>query len=225
MPDTLPPEEMHVNGSPTKPHSETLILASASPRRRELLARLELPFVVIPSSLEEPPLVDARSEPPEETAQALAYYKAASVADLHPGRWTLGADTLVACGGELLGKPRDVHDAQRMLVLQAQQPADVITGLALVKRGTDPKRLLSAKSTRVWMRDDPQARAAYLDSGDWHDKAGAYGIQTVGDSLIERIAGSFSNVVGLPLKCVLIMLSQSGIACQVNLDAFTDDEL
>lgn len=178
-----------------------LILASASPRRRELLAQLGVPFEVIPCALPEP------EGPPTEVtpaswAEALAYFKARSVAGEHPGRWVLGADTIVVCAGQLLGKPADLADARRMLELQAGRSSQVITGVALVKVGAAESRIVAHEVTRVWMRDDPVERERYLASGDWRGKAGAYGIQDVQDRLVERLAGSFSNVVGLPLELV-----------------------
>lgn len=195
-----------------------LILASGSPRRRELLAGLGCVFQVIPAQLAEP-APDASRSSPRAWCMALAYYKAQAVAILHPGALVLGADTLVACGAEILGKPRDVDDARRMLELQAQTPSLVLTGVALVRVGAPqqtaadgslpaPMRSVAAAATRVWMRDDRAEREAYLAGDDWRDKAGAYGIQTVGDRLVERVSGSFSNVMGLPLELVEQMLGQ-----------------
>ncbi len=179
--------------------ADRLILASASPRRSALLRQAGIAHEVDPCDLPEPADRPAGLSP-AAWAMALAYYKARRVAERHPGRRVLGADTVVACGGEVLGKPRDVADARRMLELQAQMPADVWTGVALVcwSEALTQRRLLAVR-TRVWMRDDPQARETYLASGDWAGKAGAYGIQNVGDVLVERIEGSFSNVVGLPV--------------------------
>ena len=193
--------------------TERIILASASPRRRELLARIYPAFDVEPSPHEEP-LRRSENVPPGQWAQALAYYKARGVADGHPGRWVLGADTIVVCAGRVLGKPRDVADAREMLELQARQVSEVLTGVCLLRRGDTEQRLSQVETTRVWMHDDPQAREAYLQSGDWHAKAGAYGIQDVGDRLVERIEGSFSNVVGLPLELVARLLQHVGLAAR-----------
>ena len=193
---------------------ERIILASASPRRRELLARIYPAFDVEPSPHEEPLQGSENVPPPGQWAQALAYYKARGVADGHPGRWVLGADTIVVCAGRVLGKPRDVADAREMLELQARQVSAVLTGVCLLRRGDTEQRLSQVETTRVWMHDDPQAREAYLQSGDWHAKAGAYGIQDVGDRLVERIEGSFSNVVGLPLELVARLLQHVGLAAR-----------
>lgn len=184
-----------------------LILASASPRRRDLLRKIRADFDVRPSHLAEP------SEPPAGVApaswaEALAYFKARSVAEESPGATVLGADTLVVCDGRLLGKPRDSDHARRMLRLQAGRASDVITGVALVRLapGLAAACRLANAVTRVWMRGDPACVDAYIRGGQWRGKAGAYGIQDTGDALVERIEGSFDNVVGLPTELVRRML-------------------
>jgi len=184
-----------------------LILASASPRRRELLGGLGVSFVVEPCRLPEP-VTKPAAVSAEAWALALAHFKAREVAERHSDRWVLGADTIVRCGGRILGKPRDPDDARAMLELQARVASDVITGVCLLHRGQG-RRWLACASTRVYMRDDPELREEYLASGDWAGKAGAYGIQTVGDRLVERIEGSFTNVVGLPVGLVERMLGQA----------------
>jgi septum formation protein len=184
---------------------ERLILASASPRRRKLLAGLDLRFDVHPCPLPEPECRPAGTAP-ESWAEALAYLKARAVADRHPGRWVLGADTIVVCAGELLGKPRDLCDARRMLVLQAGRATEVISGVCVIRQGELVERVIGHRMTLVWMRDARTVREDYLASGDWRGKAGAYGIQDVGDRLVERVEGSSSNVVGLPLGLVSDML-------------------
>jgi len=191
-------------------NDNVLILASASPRRRELLTCVYPHFVVEPCTLEEP-APHAVHVDPADWAIALAYFKARAVADRYPGRWVLGADTLVVCAGQVLGKPTDEADARRMLELQAQHPGEVITGVCLLRGGSGARRLVRAERTRVWMRDDVEIREAYLRTGDWAGKAGAYGIQTVGDRLVTRIEGSFSNVVGLPLVTVAELLREAGL--------------
>jgi septum formation protein len=193
-----------------------LILASASPRRRELLAQLSVPFEVVPSSLPEPADRPADVKP-AAWAEALAYFKARSVAEQYPGRWVLGADTVVACGETLLGKPRDRADARRMLSHQAGRVSDVITGVALLRSdaGKD-ERHIEHVLTRVWMRADPAVIEQYLATDDWTGKAGAYGIQTVGDRLVERIEGSFSNVVGLPTERLALLLRERGFDAELD---------
>ncbi len=191
--------------------TDTLVLASASPRRRELLAQVCRDFRIVPCPYPEPALRSAKVMA-AQWAQAMAYFKARSVAERLPDSWILGADTIVACAGQILGKPRDLEDARRMLTLQANHVSEVITGVCLLRSTSRRERFQEADTTRVWMRDDEAQREAYLQSGDWAGKAGAYGIQTVGDRLVERIEGSFSNVVGLPLERLGRMLASVGLA-------------
>lgn len=143
--------------------------------------------------------------------QALAYFKARAVAEGYPGRWVLGADTIVVCDGQILGKPRDLADARRMLELQARQPCEVLTGVCLLRWTGQPERVSQVETTRVRLRDDPAEREAYLRSGDWQGKAGAYAVQTAGDRLVAGISGSFSNLVGLPVERVARMMRQAGL--------------
>ncbi len=196
----------------------SLILASGSERRRELVGQLGVPFRVIPATVPEPewraPQTTAR-----QWASALAYFKASSVAAAHPDCWVLGADTVAAIGGEILGKPKDVDDARRMLMLQAGAQSEVITGVSLLRFGEPRVRLIRAASTHVWMRRDIAAIEQYLATDDWRDKAGAYGIQSVGDALVERIEGSFTNVVGLPLELTRRMLVEVGLLQAADCDS------
>jgi septum formation protein len=131
----------------------------------------------------------------------------------------LAADTLVVCGGHVLGKPHDLADARRMLILQTQQACDVLTGVCLLRRSDTEERLSQVEHTRVWMRDDPASREAYLASGEWQGKAGAYGIQDVADRLVARVEGSTTNVVGLPLERVSRMLRHVGLPAKPWSDA------
>ena len=193
--------------------STRLILASASPRRRELLAQIYPTFDVQACPYDEPPL-RAADVPPRQWAEALAYFKARSVGERHPDRWVLGADTIVVCDEQVLGKPRDLDDARAMLELQARCVGEVLTGVCLLRTGSDVQRHSQVAVTRVCMRDDVAAREVYLASGDWRGKAGAYGIQDIGDRLVERIEGSFSNVVGLPLELLARMLRHVGLPVQ-----------
>lgn len=191
---------------------EPLILASASPRRTALLGALGVPHEVMPSAYAEPPEADRRCCP-AAWAMALAYFKARAISDAFPGRWTLGADTIVVCEEQVLGKPRDLADARRMLELQAARPAIVVTGVALVRQQPHDgrrDRALWCESTIVRMADLAGVREAYLASGLWRGKAGAYGIQDLDDELVHSIEGSFNNVVGLPTEslCRVLGLQQ-----------------
>lgn len=154
-----------------------------------------------------PPAVSARA-----WATALAYFKARAVAERNPGRWVLGADTLVDCDGELMGKAASAEDARRMLLKQAGRRSEVITGVCVLRHGPEANtRVFTLATTAVWMRRNLREIEDYVGSGDWQGKAGAYGIQDVGDRLVERIDGSFSNVVGLPMERVLGMLARLGL--------------
>jgi len=189
---------------------QKLILASASPRRQELLRRLLPDFEVKPCTLPEPRYRPARL-PPSAWAQALAYFKARAVADEHPGRWVLGADTVVVCSRRVLGKPADLRDAGRMLRRQAGKDCEVLTAVCLVRVDEDFQRRFGLARTVVRMRADRAAIDAYLRTGDWQGKAGGYGIQDCRDRLIEYVAGSFSNAVGLPLEVLRPLLEEIGL--------------
>ena len=179
------------------------ILASRSPRRRDLLKRAHYRFRVVPPTLPEPP-TPAGHVNPRELAEALAYFKARSVRTAHPGAIVLGADTVVARSGRIFGKANDEADARRTLRELSGTAHEVITALAMLlpgRDGGDPTRLLAAETTRIVMRElGDEEIARYVDSGEWRDKAGAYAVQETGDAFIDHIDGSFSNVVGLPME-------------------------
>ena len=178
-----------------------LILASASPRRRDLLTMLGIPFDVRPSHI---PEVLGASEAPRGYAERLAREKALSI----PGALVLGADTTVLLHDTLLEKPADAEDALRMLRLLQGQTHHVISAIALVADGVVHQ---ATDVTAVTFRpaDDDFLRA-YIATGEPMDKAGAYGIQGYGAALVERIEGDFFGVMGLPLRLVLELLARVG---------------
>lgn len=183
-----------------------LILASSSPRRALLLREGGYRFEVIPPAHDEPLLERFTLSPPQR-AEALSFYKAASVADTTAEGVIIGADTIVACGGHVFGKPADAEDARRILTALADCPQDVITGVTLIDAATQ-RRLIRHDLTRVVMRRLAAAELeAYIASGAWVGKAGAYGIQDVADDFVATIEGSVSNVVGLPLELLSEMLA------------------
>ncbi len=183
-----------------------MILASASPRRRELLAALGLEFEVLPAQGEE--LTPAGGDP-RETVKALSAAKALEIARQHPGALVLGADTVVEQNGQILGKPRDAADAAAMLRRLSGASHRVFTGLTLV-RGSEI--LSEAEETLVRFRPLSEDEiAAYVASGEPMDKAGAYGIQALGSLLVEGIEGDYFNVVGLPLCRLGRMLNRFGV--------------
>jgi septum formation protein len=174
-----------------------VVLASASPRRRELLQQLGVPHEVTPVAVDETPL---QGESPVALAQRLAAAKALAGHSRAGGRQlVLGSDTVVEVQGRILGKPVDRDDAVAMLALLAGAEHRVITAVALALPGT--ARLLTAlSSTEVRMRAiSPQEARAYWDTGEPAGKAGGYAIQGLGAVFIEQIRGSYSGVMGLPL--------------------------
>jgi len=183
-----------------------LVLASASPRRRELLEKFGIPFVIDPSIGPENPPEDTT---PEETVMALSAAKAAEVAARHPGCIVIGSDTVVEADGVILGKPRDKEDAFRMLRSLAGREHRVFTGVT-VTNGAET--VSQAEMTRVFFRNMTDREIeAYIATGEPMDKAGAYGYQGFASLFVERIDGDFFNVVGLPLCRLGHMLEKFGV--------------
>lgn len=184
-----------------------LVLASASPRRQSLMQEAGYRFGVVSPPIAEPDEVIGKL-PPAQQAESLAYFKARSVADGRPQSLVVGADTIVAVGGQVLGKPSDAADAGRMLRKLSGSRHVVITGLALL--GPGGERLIASDVTYVTMRKMTSRQIDdYIASGEWIDKAGAYAIQeTAQDRFIEKVEGSFSNVVGLPMELLDKMLRE-----------------
>ena len=174
----------------------TLVLASASPRRRELLAQLGIvPDAVDSPDIDETPL---RGELPAEHARRLALAKAAAVAPRHPQAFVLAADTVVACGRRILPKADTPVTAESCLKLLSGRRHRVIGGLCVI--APNGKRAVRVVTSQVvFKRLSPDERAAYLASGEWQGKAGGYAIQGRAAGFIAWISGSYSNVVGLPL--------------------------
>jgi septum formation protein len=178
-----------------------LILASSSPRRRELLAKAGFTFDVHAADIDES--LHA-AEQPKDYVQRLALEKAQTIAASHPHAVVLGADTTVVLEGEVLGKPTDHADAERMLRLLSGRTHQVYTGLAVV-RGSEHR--IHVETTDVVFRSiTDEELKTYLASGDAMDKAGAYGIQGYAARWIPRIEGNYFNVVGLPLSAVVELL-------------------
>ena len=173
-----------------------LILASASPRRKEMLAKLGLDFEVLAAEVDELPL---NGESPQDFVLRAAIEKASDIAGNHPDAWVLGADTIVVHGGNILGKPKDAGDALKLLMRLSGQMHKVLTGCCL-KREQENISVSQVIATDVYFSAFSEAiAAAYVATGEPLDKAGAYGIQGYGGTLVEKINGSYSNVVGLPL--------------------------
>jgi septum formation protein len=186
-----------------------IVLASASPRRRELVADLGLDFDIHPSRAEEPAPLPCES--PADYAARMAKMKTLEVADRFPDRTVLGADTIVVLGDRIMGKPADAADALGMLTALSGRTHQVITAFCLA--APDRPALTRAVSTDVDMRASTEAELrAYIATGEPTDKAGAYAIQGVGTFLVTAIRGSYTNVVGLPVARVLEVLISWGVA-------------
>jgi septum formation protein len=180
-----------------------LVLASASPRRQELLRNAGIPFIVQPANIPETP---QPNESPKAYAERLAREKASVVFQTNSANFVLGADTIVLVDDKVLGKPRDGEDAARMLRLLSGRSHQVITGVCLLgPRFADVR----SESTLVEMQNLQEEEVAkYVASGEPMDKAGAYAIQGWASRWISRIEGDYFNVVGLPISLVYRMLGE-----------------
>lgn len=202
--------------SPASSEPAAIVLASASPRRRELLGAAGLEFDVRPADVDEP-LEEFRD--PAEAALELARRKARAGAaairkDGH-SRWVIGADTIVAAPVDgswtLLGKPEDEREADAMLRALSSSRHQVVTGVCIV-RTSDGREFAASERTWVTMRELTAAeRADYVRSGEWRGKAGGYAIQESADRFVTRLEeGGFDNVVGLPVELTLRLLGEAG---------------
>jgi septum formation protein len=182
-----------------------VILASASPRRRELLALVGIPHEVIPADIDES---YRDGEEAAEHAERLAREKAATIAARHPDAIVIAADTIVLIDGLVLGKPRDEADAERMLGMLGGQTHVVLTAVAVAHGGAMRS---GVESVRVTFRELSRERIrAYIATREPMDKAGAYGIQGYGATLVERIDGDYFAVMGLALARMIDLLAALG---------------
>ncbi len=184
------------------------ILASSSPRRRELLTMIGLDFEVIPSHV---PEVHQPGEVPEEYVARLSRDKANAIAGEHPDRWVIAADTTVFYGEQLLEKPVDAADAERMLAIIAGRTHVVYTGVTLVNASRDWRDTRVTESEVRMLPMSETDIAWYVQTGEPLDKAGAYAVQGVGSMFIESVHGNYTNVVGLPLATLFQMLRKAGV--------------
>lgn len=193
----------------------TIVLASASPRRKQLLEMLRIPVIVTPANVQEIPLP---GEAPSDYVQRLARDKARAV----PGAFVLGADTTVVLDDHILEKPADDEDAVRMLTLLQGRSHIVMTGVCLVANGREYRAI---DRTHVTFRACPeQMLREYVATGEPRDKAGAYGIQGWGAALVERIDGDFFGVMGLPVRLVLKLMADAGVEYRFGNTGDTRDE-
>lgn len=180
---------------------DVLVLASQSPRRRELLSRVGIKFRAVPSTVEERITKTA----PDEVVRELSFQKAEDVASGEAeGVWVLGADTVVALDGKILGKPADAREAKAMLRHLSGRSHSVYTGVTLYRRmdGKTTAETFSEETKVTFYPMTEEEIDRYVDSGDPMDKAGAYGIQGPAAAFIRRIEGDYNNVVGLPVAAV-----------------------
>ncbi len=188
-----------------------IILASASPRRQEILRNAGIAFVVQPSHV---PEVPRDGESPKAYAERLARDKALEVSKHHPEDFVLGADTVVVVNGTMLEKPADTQDAARMLSLLSATTHEVTTGVCLVhpQLRTGERELKTGSETTLVTVNDltNEEIAKYIATGEPMDKAGAYAIQGIASRWISRIDGDYFNVVGLPVSTVYRMLREAG---------------
>jgi septum formation protein len=191
-----------------------LVLASASPRRQELLRNAGIPFVLRPADIPETPNKD---EAPRAFAERMAREKALAAFDQHSKDFVLGADTVVVVDSEILGKPRNNADAARMLRLLSGRTHQVITGVCLLgqelkqNQKQKPFEDVRSETSTVTMNGLSEADIqSYISSGEPMDKAGAYAIQGRASRWISRIGGDYFNVVGLPVSLVYRMMQEHG---------------
>lgn len=181
-----------------------LVLASESPRRKEILERLGFEFDVIPAGLDED---KSLSEDPEKNVKLLAELKGVDVQRVRPRKTILAADTIVTCDDAVLGKPADPGEVFDMLRLLSGRGHLVITGVALI--APPNRRIIEAESTRVFFREISDAEIArYLDTSEPFGKAGAYAIQGFASAFVDRIEGCYFNVVGLPVALLFRMFRE-----------------
>ncbi|MCL7454579.1 MAG: Maf family protein [Anaerolineae bacterium] len=185
-----------------------LILASGSPRRRQLLSLLGIPFVIKAAGVDERPLP---GEPPSEMVLRVAHAKAFAIGEVRPDELVIAADTVVVLDGQLLGKPKDADDAIRILCDLRGRPHMVYSGVA-VWHSARRRMLTELAESMVWMRHYSEEEVrAYVASGDPLDKAGAYAIQHPGFDPVARVEGCWLNVMGLPLCHLARALDRVGV--------------
>lgn len=200
---------MDENGTDMDDSARRIILASASPRRKDLLTQAGYAFDIAPSNVDEEAFSSDGHTPARHT-EILALAKARDVAPRYPDRIVLGADTIVDCEGEIIGKPTDERDAERITKKLFSRPHQVITGLALI-RLADGVEIVRSDITTVYPRQlSDEQIAGHIAGGTWEGKAGAYGIQETGDEFVDRIEGSFTNVMGLPMELLQHLLEKFG---------------
>lgn len=198
-----------------------LVLASTSPRRKELLALLKIPFETVAPNYQE--WIHAEV-PPEAQARSFALEKARSCMGRHPGSLVVGSDTLIAVGTVILGKPAEREQARAMLSRLRGREHRICSAVAVccAERKIQDVAL---DTVQVWMKPFTDAELeAYLDTGEWQGKAGAYAIQGRGGGFIEKIEGDFTSAVGLPLRLTASLLARHGLPAPVEIEQLYRDK-
>ncbi|MHC5146577.1 MAG: Maf family protein [Planctomycetota bacterium] len=191
------------------------ILASASPRRRDLLRKAGYCFEIVPSAVDESKY-DTNGITSEKHTKILALAKAKDIAAKFPNAVVMGSDTVVDLDGEIIGKPDHAEHAEEITRKLFSKPHKVITGLALVCIEKSIE-IVEADTTIVYPRKLTEAQIAdHITNGQWEGKAGAYGIQETGDEFVDHIDGSFTNVMGLPMEMTERLLEKIGIFSNVT---------
>jgi len=194
-------------------HLPSIILASASPRRRQLLSEAGYEFTVVIPNIDESTFSSDGIEAREFT-EKLALAKAKSIAQSYPDCFVIGADTVADFDGRIIGKAADAADAEMITRMLFSKPHKVVTALAIV-RLSDNTRLVASDSTTVYpKRLTAEQIAQHIEGGSWRDKAGAYAIQETGDEFVEKIEGSLTNVMGLPMELLEALLARLGISAK-----------
>ena len=185
---------------------ETIVLASSSPRRKELLNKYNIEPIIVKSSIEER-IFD--HETTEQIAMALAFEKAHQVSkQFNQGEIIIGADTIVACECKILGKPKDEEEGRAMLKFLSDKEHEVVTGIGIIKSNSNIKIIDYEKTIVKFRKLDSMIIEKYIKTEEYIDKAGAYAIQGVGGVLVEKINGCYFNVVGLSLYKLDILLER-----------------
>lgn len=183
-----------------------IILASASPRRKEILENVNVKFTVVASNIDE---VILDNEPPKELVMRLAFEKCMDVAKKNEDALVIGADTIVVMDDQILGKPKNEEDAYNMIELLSNKKHQVITGISLINLSLD-KKVIDYVVSEVTFKDlSKETIRNYINTKESLDKAGAYGIQGYGGLLVESISGDYFNIVGLPISRISDLLKEN----------------
>lgn len=183
-----------------------IILASASPRRKEILENVNVKFTVVASNIDE---VILDNEPPKELVMRLAFEKCMDVARKNEDALVIGADTIVVMDDQILGKPKNEEDACNMIELLSNKKHQVITGISLINLSLD-KKVIDYVVSEVTFKDlSKETIRDYINTKESLDKAGAYGIQGYGSLLVESISGDYFNIVGLPISRISDLLKEN----------------